>query len=71
MPSNNHFRYVDDILLTNITDELNIDNKIPFLGVIIDTSNIRHLHILKKIPILIPAPPISIVNISSVIKEPR
>ena len=40
-----------NISVLNFTEEININNKIPFLGVLIDTSiiwRIYHLHIYKK-----------------------
>ena len=56
----------------NFTQEININKKIPFLGVQIDTNNIDQFTTskYKTLPTLIPAPPISIVNALSVINEP-
>ena len=56
----------------NFKQEININNKIPFLSVLIDTSNIDRFTTStykKKKKTLIPAPSISIVNAPSVIKE--
>ena len=58
--------------ILNFTQEININNKIPFLGVLIDTSNIDRFitsTYKKKLPTLNPAPSISIVNAPFVIKE--
>ena len=88
---NIYWRYPDDILLPNSTDEINkihetfqnnsvlnftqeinINSKIPFLVVLIDTSNIDRFitsTYKKKLLTLIPAPSISKVNASSAIKE--
>ena len=55
----------------NFTQEININNKIPFLGVLIDTSNIVQFttSTYKNLRTLIPAPSISIANAPSIIKE--
>ena len=55
----------------NFTQEININNKIPFLGVLIDTGNINRFttSTLKNLPTFIPTPSISIVNPPSVIKK--
>ena len=56
--------------ILNFTQEININNKIPFIGVLIDTSNIDRFttSTYKNLPTLIPAPSISKVNAPSVIK---
>ena len=57
----------------NFTQEININNKIPFLVVLIDTNNndwfITSTYKKKNLLILIPAPLISKVNAPSAIKE--
>ena len=82
----NYLKFVDDILLFTSTDEINIikynyvlnfiqelsiDNKIPSLGVLIDTSNNNKFitSLYKKTKTLIPVSSITIVIDPSVIKE--
>ena len=57
----------------NFPQEININNKIPFLGVLIDTNNIDGFTTStykKNLLTLIPAPSSSIVNAPSITKEP-
>ena len=56
----------------NFTQEININNKIPFLGVLIDTSNIDRFITFtykKNLQTLIPGPSIFKINAPSAIKE--